>query len=183
VGIIIQKSLAIFLTGLVIKLMDDYLDQEIDRANNRYSWAMKLETRIVPYTLLILSLAMFFDYKLSIALLWASYIVGMGVSTDNLAVGLKTYQEVIILLMIGFFILDIKQFLFSLVIILFIQASDDYIDYHREKYISSDNFINYLGRAGTLFIIVFSLVTSLNINWQLSLLVIVFSFIISILVG
>ncbi|MBM7555848.1 hypothetical protein JOC47_000682 [Halanaerobacter jeridensis] len=161
--------------------MDDYLDQEIDRLNNRNALAVKLKRGIVPYSLLLFSFAILCNYKLAISLFWASYIVGMGINKTELPFTLKMYQEVFLLLIIAFLVLDSSQFLFALIIILFIQAVDDYIDYYREKYIARDNFINYFGRSGTFFIIIFSLVFSLNLNWQLTLLIIVFSFLINLL--
>ncbi|MFO7820254.1 MAG: hypothetical protein R6V17_08480 [Halanaerobacter sp.] len=178
---IVKTSLAVFLTGLVVKLMDDYLDQEIDRLNERYSLAVKLKRKILPYSLLLFSFALLCDYKLSISLLWASYIVGMGVDVKS-SWGLKVYQELSLLLVMGFFLLDRRQFLFALLIILFIQTVDDYIDYYREKYISKDNFINYLGRLGTLFIIGVSLICSLIFDWQLSLVVVFCTFLINLLI-
>ena len=178
---ILKTSLAVFFTGLVIKLMDDYLDQEIDRLNNRNALAVKLKRSIVPYSLLLFSFAVLCNYKLAVSLFWASYIVGMGVNKTELPFVLKSYQELFLLLLIGFLVLDSSQFLFALIIILFIQAVDDYIDYYRERYISGDNFINYFGRVGTFFIILFSLVFSLNFNWQLALLIIILSFLINFL--
>ena len=173
--------LAVLFTGLVIKLMDDYLDQEIDRLNNRNSLAVKLKRGIVPYSLLLFSFAVLCNYKLSIALFWASYIVGMGMDRTKVKIKLKAYQELIVLLIIGFWLLETTQFLFSLLIILFIQAVDDYRDYYREKYINKDNLINYLGLGGTLFIIIFALVFSLNLNWQLTVLIIAVSCLINLL--
>lgn len=177
---IVKTSLAVFLTGVVIKLMDDYLDQEIDRLNERYSLAVRLKRKILPYSLLLFSFAVLCDYELSISLLWASYIVGMGANTKS-SLGLKVYQELILLLVMGFVLLDRGQFLFALLIILFIQTADDYIDYYREKYINKDNFINYLGRLGTLFIVAVSLSCSLICDWQLSLVVVFFTLLINLL--
>ena len=162
--------------------MDDFLDQEIDRLNNRDSVAVKLQRGILPYSLLLFSFAVLCNYKLSIALFWASYIVGMGTNKTKLSNQLKWYQELILLLIVGFLALDNLTFLFALLIILFIQAVDDYIDYYREKYINRDNLLNYLGQGGTFFIIVFSFVCSLHLNWQLTLLIMGISFVINLLI-
>ncbi|MGM0502590.1 MAG: hypothetical protein ACQERJ_08655 [Bacillota bacterium] len=178
---ILQTSLAVLCTGLVIKLMDDYLDQELDQLNNNYTLAAKYERRIVPYTLLLFSLAVLCDYKLAIALFWSSYIVGMGNNKSKATRGLKSYQEIIVLLALGLMLLEAQQFLFSLLIILFIHTIDDYIDYYREKHISSDNYINYLGQTGTMFVAVFSLTASLNLNWRLALIIIASTFLISLI--
>ncbi len=162
----------IFLTGLVIKLMDDYLDQEIDRLNNRSSLAIKLQRGIVPYSLILISFAVLINYRLTISLFWSSYIVGMGIDNDNLPTGLKSYQEVLIMLVLGFVVLDYKLFLFALMIILFVQLVDDYIDFHLEEYLNQTNYLNYLGEVGTILLAVISLLIALWINWQRSILVI-----------
>ncbi|PRX24074.1 hypothetical protein BX659_12537 [Orenia metallireducens] len=161
----------IFLTGLVIKLMDDYLDQELDRMNGRQTLAMRLDRGTLPYALILLTFAVLIDYQLAIALFWSSYIVGMGMDTNRLPTGLKSYQEVMIMVVFGFLVLDYNLFLFSISIITFVQLSDDYIDYYLEEYINRDNFINYLGKVGTILLATIALVISLTIDWQMSILV------------
>ncbi|WP_018248987.1 hypothetical protein [Orenia marismortui] len=162
----------VFLTGIVIKLMDDYLDQEIDRLNGRTTLAMRLDRAIVPYSLILLTFSILIDYQLTISLFWASYIVGMGIGSDELPTGLKSYQEVIIMLIFGFLVLDSRLFLFSILIISFVQLTDDYIDYYLEEYINRGNFINYLGKIGTVLLSLLTLVGALVIDWQRGLLVI-----------
>ena len=169
---ILKNGLAVIFIGLVIKLMDDYLDQEIDRLNERDSLAVKLNRGILPYSLLLFSGAVLCNYKLAISLLWASYIVGMGINKKDSSFYFADYYELPLLLLIGFLCLDKGQFLFSLLIILSIQAGDDYIDYYQEKYINRDNFVNYLGKMGTIMITFFSLAASLYLNMQLSLLIV-----------
>ncbi len=170
----------VFLVGIVIKLMDDYLDQEIDRLNDRNTLSMKLGRAVVPYSLMLLSFATLIDYLLTISLFWSSYIVGMGMGMDqdNLPTGLKVYQEVVLMIILGFIVLDYELFLFSLAIISFIQLLDDYIDYHLEEYINRSSFINYLGKYGTLLLAIITLMIALIIDWQLSLIVIIVAHII-----
>ncbi len=170
---ILNDFSVIFLTGLVIKLMDDYLDQEIDRLNGRKTLALKLERAILPYALILMTFSSLIDPNLTVALFWASYIIGMGIDRDRLPTGLKAYQEVILMLAFGFIALDKEEFLFALSIIFFIQLVDDYIDYYLEEYINRDNFINYLGRSGTILLSFLSLTISLGINWGRGIMVII----------
>ncbi|WP_408956065.1 hypothetical protein [Natroniella sp. ANB-PHB2] len=158
--------------------MDDYLDQEIDRLNERETLAIKLQRGIVPYTLLLFSFAILINYQLSISLFWASYIIGMGVSNNSLPTGLRAYQEVLIMLGLGFLVLQWKIFLFALAIILFIQLVDDFIDFHLEDYINRDNFVNYLGEWGTVLLAISSLVIALQIDWKTSLIVMIITLIV-----
>ncbi|WP_027340260.1 hypothetical protein [Halonatronum saccharophilum] len=164
----------IFLTGLVIKLMDDYLDQEIDRLNGRKTLVLRLERGILPYVLILMTFSSLIDPYLTVSLFWASYIIGMGMDMDGnkLPTGLKAYQEVIVMLGLGFIALDKEEFIFSLAIMLFIQLLDDYIDYYLEEFINRDNFINYLGKGGTVLLSFLSLVISLGISWERSVIVI-----------
>ncbi|WP_459844242.1 hypothetical protein [Halanaerocella petrolearia] len=171
------------MAGLVIKLMDDYLDQEIDRLNNRQTLALKLQRGVLPYTLLLFSFAVIIDYKLAISLFWSSYIVGMGFNGESLPTGMKAYQESFIMILLGFWILGVKNFLFSLAVIFFIQLIDDYIDYHLEEYVNQSNFVNYLDRIGTLLVAMICLGVALGINWQLALVVIIFTPLISVFLG
>ncbi|MCK8817692.1 hypothetical protein MWH28_10005 [Natroniella sulfidigena] len=158
--------------------MDDYLDQELDRLNQQKTLAIKLQRGVVPYTLLLFSFAVLLNYQLAVSLFWASYIIGMGSSNNSLPTGLKSYQEVLIMLGLGFLVLQREIFIFALTIILFIQLVDDFIDFHSEDYINRENFVNYLGEWGTILLILFSLIIALQIDWQTSLIVMIMTLVI-----
>ena len=72
------KGLTICLTGIVIKLMDDYLDQEIDKIEGKHTLAVILDKALLPYTLLFMVLCMAVHPMLAGSLFLASYIIGMG---------------------------------------------------------------------------------------------------------
>ncbi|MCK8827959.1 hypothetical protein MWH25_09430 [Natroniella acetigena] len=175
---ILDTIATVFLVGLVIKIMDDYLDQEIDRLNERKTLAIKLQRGVVPYTLLLFSFAVLINYQLTISLFWASYIIGMGISNNSLPTGLKSYQEVLIMLGLGFLVLQWKLFLFTLAIILFIQLIDDFIDFHLEDYINRDNFVNYLGEWGTILLALLSLIIALQIDWKTSFIIMIITLVV-----
>ncbi len=132
--------------------MDDYLDQELDKINNKETIAIKLDRAALPYSLLCFTFAVVIDFELAVILFWASYIVGMGFDVTPLPTRLKAYQESILLTAVGFFFLDKQLFAWGLACILFIQLGDDLIDYQTDKYISRTNFVNYLGQVGTTLV-------------------------------
>ncbi|WP_156801210.1 hypothetical protein [Halobacteroides halobius] len=163
--------------------MDDYLDQEIDRLNNRSTLALKLQRGVLPYTLLLFSFAVVINSKVPISLFWASYIIGMGFSGDPLPSGMRGYQESVFMAGLGFWIFGIKDFLFSLTIILFIQLVDDYIDYHVERYVNQSNFVNYLDKVGTFLLAMLCFGIAVAINWQLAIIIIIVTPVVSFFLG
>jgi len=63
--------------GLVIKIMDDYLDQDIDRELGKKNWTQKAGRAAFPYALLILTLSLALNPPLSGTLFLAAYSLGM----------------------------------------------------------------------------------------------------------
>jgi hypothetical protein len=168
----IKGLLSIFLTGLSIKLMDDYLDQELDKLSNKRTMAIKLERASLPYTLLLFSLAVALNYSWSLSLFWASYILGMGYDLQNsLPTGLKSYQESVILLILSLYILEPEQMFSSLLIIFVIQLIDDLIDYKVDKQIYRNNFIYIFGKWQVIFLIIIMISLSLYLDYKKSILV------------
>ncbi|HEU4963258.1 MAG TPA: hypothetical protein VFV52_05285, partial [Bacilli bacterium] len=72
------EILGIVLTGLTIKLMDDWLDLEYDQCIGRHTLAMKLGRASLPYALVLFGLAIALTPKLSFPLFLAAYAIGMG---------------------------------------------------------------------------------------------------------
>ncbi|AEE91472.1 conserved membrane protein of unknown function [Tepidanaerobacter acetatoxydans Re1] len=143
---ILRKILSIFLTGCVIKLMDDYLDQDIDVLEDEPNLFTILELGGLPYALLLLSLAFFLDLVTALSLFLASFALGMGGNlTAKMPSGLYGYQESFIVLLLGFMSLKINM-LSSMLIIAVIQLWDDVKDYKRNK-INKKNLAFLLGKV------------------------------------
>lgn len=143
---ILKKILSVFLTGCVIKIMDDYLDQDIDILENEQNLFTVLELGVLPYALLLLSLAFFLDSVTALSLFLASFAVGMGGNlTAKMPSGLYGYQESFIVLLLGFLSLKINM-LSSILIIIVIQLLDDIKDYKRNK-INKKNLAFLLGKV------------------------------------
>lgn len=138
--------IVILLVGVVIKLMDDYLDQDLDKIEGKRTLAMILDKATVPYTLLILVMCMALQPSLSGSLYIASYMVGMGHDFQRLLpLGWTAFQESLIFGIFGFLAFGFYEMLGSLMIIIFIQLVDDFLDYYTDSQFSRRNFVIRFG--------------------------------------
>jgi len=161
---LIEKFFSIFLTGIVIKLLDDYLDEDKDYLLSRKNLYFYLKKGILPYTLLIFSFAVILNYKYSVSLFLSAYILGMINNFDEkLVLGTPVYTEMIVISVIGCVVFGIKEMFSSIFLIASIQLIDDYIDYEKDKPFKK-GFAWKLGKTECLLIfIIFSLI-SLYLN-------------------
>ncbi|MCR4430614.1 MAG: hypothetical protein NUV45_06300 [Tepidanaerobacteraceae bacterium] len=161
---IIKKFISIFLTGIVIKLMDDYMDSEFDDLIKNINLAKFLGKGVVPYTLFVFSLASMLNYSAAITLFFASYITGMTTNFDEkMPSGLFGYQEMIIIFLFGCIVFGTAEMFSSLFLIIAIQLWDDYVDYHSDKY-SIKNLAFVLGRNESLLLGIIFLISSMYID-------------------
>lgn len=167
-----MKWLIICLTGVVIKLMDDYLDQELDKIEGKHTLAVILDRAIVPYTLLFMVLCMSVHPMLAGSLFLASYIIGMGHNLQQaLPLGWSSLQESIIFGIFGLIVFGFTEMISSLLIIIFVQLVDDCFDYYTDKQFSRRNFVIRFGLWETILICLITFIAALIIDWQKSLLV------------
>lgn len=146
-----KKVFSIFLTGIVIKIMDDYLDQDIDVIEKQPNLYIALEYGGLPYTLLLLSLAIMLDFITALSLFFSSFAVGMaGKLTVKMPSGLYGYHESLIVVLLGFIIFKLEM-VSSLLIIVTIQLWDDFLDYESDK-ISKKNLAFVLGKVECLLL-------------------------------
>lgn len=142
-----KDAFAIFLTGVVIKLTDDYLDQLIDMGSDDLSLSAKLKEAVLPYCLLIYSIALLLNYQITLALFLAAYLVGMfGDLNRPLSFGFKGYQECLLVLIISILFLGLRISLFAVLIMLIIQMIDDFIDLKEDKKRGSNNLVAMFGK-------------------------------------
>lgn len=166
------KWLTICLTGIVIKLMDDYLDQELDKIEGKYTLAVLLDKALLPYTLLFMVLCMSVHPALAGSLFLASYIIGMGHNLQQaLPLGWSSAQESIIFGIFGLVIFGFVEMFSSLLIIIFVQLIDDFVDYYTDRQYSRRNFVIRFGLWETIFTSVISFILALILDWQKTLLV------------
>lgn len=166
------KWMIIFLTGIVIKLMDDYLDQELDKIEGKFTLAVILDKAIVPYSLLSMVFCMMIYPNLAGSLFLASYIIGMGSNLkQRLPLGLNAFQEFVIFGILGLIIFGFIEMLSSLVIIIFIQFVDDFLDFYSDAKFTRRNFVIRFGFLESVIITLICLIASLILDWEKAVLV------------
>lgn len=140
------KWIIIIIIGVVIKLMDDYLDQDLDKIEGEYTLAVSLDKAIVPYTLLCTVMCMAVAPVLSGSLFLASYIIGMGHDLKRvLPFGWTALKEAILFTVFGLLVFEPREMFSSLLVILFIQIMDDFLDYYNDSRFSRRNFVVRFG--------------------------------------
>ncbi|SHJ54721.1 hypothetical protein SAMN02745975_02334 [Geosporobacter subterraneus DSM 17957] len=138
----IYQLVATFLTGIIIKLLDDYMDEELP------SKLLSPETRngILPYSLIIFSLAAALNLTYTVTLFSGAYVLGMFFHMQQkLPTGLTGLQESLIILFINLLIFPFAAVLTSLLVILFIQSIDDLLDRQWDKRMGHHNLANQFG--------------------------------------
>jgi 4-hydroxybenzoate polyprenyltransferase len=146
----LRPWLACFFTGTAVKIMDDYLDTPVDRIIGRQTWAARLEEAALPYALLALSLAVIAEPIWAITLFWASYAMGMrGDMARLLPLGLRGWQEALVLGVISGLAFGWKVTISSWLAIFTVQAIDDLVDQQQDKMTGAGNWASRWGMVET----------------------------------
>ena len=133
--------------------MDDYLDQDLDKIEGVYTLAASLDKAIVPYTLLCTVMCMACNSVLSGSLFLASYIVGMGHDlTRILPFGWTALKEALLFGLFGFLVFGLREMGSSILVILFIQLFDDFIDRQADSRCRRRNFFIRFGLIESLIV-------------------------------
>lgn len=164
--------MAVFFSGLSIKMMDDFLDRELDRLQNKETLAQRLENAALPYALILLMIGVVLNPSLAGSLFLASYIVGMGKDIFLfLPSRLPSYGEMLIGFFLGLLLFGFYQIATSITVILVIQFMDDFKDYFLEKEINTANLVQRLGKVEAILISLILFLVSLTLAWQKLILV------------
>ena len=156
-----KRFFGIFVIGIVIKLMDDSLDQELDKLKGTKNLAVNIGQVIMPYSLILMIIALSLNYKESVGFFCASYILGMTYDfKKKLPTYLKGWQESILVLVISIFMTSVYNIISALVLILLLQLIDDAIDYKKDKYVTEINYLKKLGVVPGIFLILILLLIS-----------------------
>lgn len=138
---IILPLLCVLSTGLAIKILDDYLDREIDEVMGKETFVQFFQQSILPYGLLFLAVALTLEPKLGGSLFLASYTVGMFKQQEQIyPCKLSGWQEIVLSCFLGSFLYGWFDFLSALSIIFFVQLLDDFYDYKVEKETDKNNY-------------------------------------------
>lgn len=160
-----QDMLCILLTGMSIKLMDDWLDYEYDECIGKFTLARKLGKATLPYTLLILVIASVLHAQLALGLFLGSYAAGMAFQfRDRMPTGLPGYVEAGIAVVIGGFLIGIPLIGFSVLMMICVQFLDDILDLQKDRNSGQRNLAAKFGmvEATLLFLTLFVACILLN---------------------
>ena len=150
---------SVFLCSIAVKLLDDFLDQEIDACAGRKNWAQRIGNGSTIYAALLLAFAATLQAQAALSLFFACCMVGMFNSlTHKLPSRLSGWQESLLILFFGFFFFGIEQMMFALCFIAAIQLLDDCLDYRLDQISGCRNLAHRFGiieclLAGTVFML------------------------------
>ncbi len=141
-----KNILSIFFTGCVIKLMDDYMDQDYDALINKSNISKDLGYGVVPYVLLLFSIACAFNVTIAVSLFLASFCIGMfGFLQARMPSGFSGYMESVAAIITGLLFFGVKTMISSICIIAAVQLMDDCIDLNTDI-ISKKNLAFVFGK-------------------------------------
>lgn len=122
------------LCSFAIKLLDDYLDQEIDTACGEHNWINYLGEGAVAYSLPFLAISVALHPGIGVSLFLASWTVGMYRDLHvKYPSRLRGWQESAIVMAAGFYFAGWDTMTFSLLIAAAVQLSDDIIDRYTDQ--------------------------------------------------
>jgi len=148
-----RRFMGIFLMGLVIKIMDDYIDRDIDELKGQWNIASIFKRAILPYSLVLVIISLYLNFSEAVSIFAASYFLGMcNELNERLPSGLKGWQEGVLLLLFTTYMNSLQECLAALLIVCSIQFIDDFLDLKKDIYIDSSNLVNRLGKINSLFI-------------------------------
>lgn len=141
-----RAAAAVFLTGLAVKLMDDFLDLRTDLQAGIPSAGERLGEATLPYALLLLALGALMDVRVAVPLFTASYAVGMAFDLSRvLPSGLYGWQEALLAVGAGAAFAGPAQQLWALAVVAFVQCMDDIADVNKDAWSGNSNLVRRLG--------------------------------------
>jgi 1,4-dihydroxy-2-naphthoate octaprenyltransferase len=142
-----KRLIGLILIGFVIKLMDDFLDQDLDSLKGEWNFAGKLGRGILPYSLVFIIIALYLNFTESVSFFAASYALGMFYDgNDRLPSHLQSWQEGLIICLISIYLTSLWETFAALILVLLIQFIDDFLDYQKDWIKGSRSLVRRLGR-------------------------------------
>lgn len=171
---IIKKIISSILVGLVIKMLDDSIDQDTYYPGKGNFLIESFETSFFPYSILFVTIAAGIHTQYTVTLISSCYMVGMFHDLHmKLPTGLSGYGESMILFIINILLFSLKDITTSLMIILLIQCIDDFLDMKWDRKYGYKNYANKYGKVEVF--IVSLIITVLLIMFDYSKMIIVLS--------
>jgi 4-hydroxybenzoate polyprenyltransferase len=162
---IILQLLAVVCTGISVKLIDDYLDEDSDTILGKFNFANYLGKGTPVYGLLSLAVAASLAATVSSALFFACYIMGMGHDRhSHYPLGLNGIQESLVVLIISCCLLGPHLMLFAMLFIFAVQLIDDLIDGLADQQVGIKNYACSWGSSECLLLTLICLGLAFVVN-------------------
>jgi len=163
-GIII----AVILCSIAVKLVDDFLDSDLDTRAGCYNFSKAMGPGSIVYGMLSLSLAASVNASVSIPLFFASYSIGMFNDFKKKFIsGLSGLQESLLVFILGGLLWGWQNMLFSILFIFSLQLFDDYLDIYIDQLAGYRNFAHRVGKVECLLLAILTLCASWLTNEHL----------------
>lgn len=176
---IFRKYISVILLGVVIKLLDDEIDDDRMDKGLQNKLYQDLIAYKFPYCLLFLSLSMLIEPELIFSLFTSSYMIGMfHFPRQKLPTNLKSYHEIIILLIINLIKISLDIFAVAFLSILLIQLIDDLQDYTYDFKYGYKNYAVLYGKGEIIILSSILIIFCILISWLDSMIILSSSFLI-----
>ncbi|MPM82501.1 hypothetical protein SDC9_129562 [bioreactor metagenome] len=161
---------SVVLCAAAIKMADDFLDYDQDKAVGSNNLTVVLGKGLPIYAMLMLGLAINLNPPLCLALFLASYGIGMFHDLKSCFPSKLTgLQECVISLLLGIGLCGWKHMIFAFTFMLAIQLIDDCIDARTDQLSGYRNFAHCFGCVESYMLAVLSLLISWRVGESLFL--------------
>lgn len=134
------------LCSVAVKLLDDYLDREIDEACGEPNSVNRLGEGAVAYCLPALASSVAFQPEIGACLFFASWAVGMYHDLNaSFPSGLRGWQESLLVCLTGWYLFTWQSMLWTILLAGGVQLFDDIVDQRQDKISGMRNLACYLG--------------------------------------
>lgn len=160
--------IAVIFCSAAVKLVDDYLDRDIDINAGRNNWAESIGNGSMVYAMLLLVIAAGINASVSMPLFLASYIVGMFNDLKSIFPSrLNGFQESLLIMLLGILFFGWNLMFFAVLFILSLQLIDDCLDAHTDRITGQRNFAHHLGVIECVILGIMALLIACWINEQI----------------
>ena len=164
----LAKVVAVVLVGVVIKLIDDYLD-EPEESLSMAGW---LGRGVAAYGLLLFAIAVSLVPGMAVTLFLAAYAVGMVKDPFlRLPTALHPWFESLLVFLLGSFLWGWSEMASSFIVICFVQLLDDYCDKKEDEFQQVRNLVLIWGEGEVLLLGLATGYLAIVLDWQKALLV------------
>ena len=169
---LVLDSFAIILTGISIKLLDDFVDYSIDHSLGMSSLVDILGLGSPIYALLFAVFACSINLQLSAPLILSAYSIGMLKDPSQmLFLGLTAWMESVIVIFVCWIFFGLSATLVSILLMITVEFVDDIIDYSYEMKGTTTNLVNVIGKTQLLLLSIATVIGAFIINSRTTILV------------